>query len=76
MEGGEGSHPLFVTKEYFAKNGGTIAIEQNYSTDDSDFNAQLTSIKAQNPDVILASGYYTEAGLIAKQARQSSMNSW
>src|SRR3954449_2454469 len=27
-------------KEYFAKNGGTIVIEQNYSTDDSDFNAQ------------------------------------
>jgi len=57
-------------KEYFAKNGGTIVLEQNYSTDDSDFNAQLTQIKAQNPDVILASGYYTEAGLIAKQARQ------
>ena len=57
-------------KEYFAKNGGTIVLEQSYSTDDSDFNAQLTTIKAQNPDVILASGYYTEAGLIAKQARQ------
>jgi branched-chain amino acid transport system substrate-binding protein len=57
-------------KEYFAKNGGTIVAEQNYSTDDTDFNAQLTGIKAAAPDCILASGYYTEAGLIAKQARQ------
>lgn len=61
-------------KEYFAKNGGQIVAEQNYSTDDTDFNAQLTGIKATNPDCILVSGYYTEAGLIAKQARQLGLN--
>lgn len=61
-------------KEYFSKNGGTIVAEQNYSTDDTDFNAQLTGIKAAAPDCILASGYYTEAGLIAKQARQLGIN--
>lgn len=57
-------------REHFLKNGGTVVGEQNYSTDDTDFNAQLTGIKAANPDCILVSGYYTEAGLIAKQARQ------
>ena len=61
-------------KEHFAKNGGTVVIEQNYSTDDTDFNAQLTSLKAANPEVIVASGYYTESGLIAKQARQLGIN--
>jgi branched-chain amino acid transport system substrate-binding protein len=61
-------------KEYFTKNGGTVVIEQNYSTDDTDFNAQLTTIKAQSPEVIVASGYYTESGLIAKQARQFGIN--
>ena len=61
-------------KEHFAKNGGAIVAEQNYSTDDADFNAQLTSLKAQNPEVIIASGYYTESGLIAKQARQLGIN--
>jgi branched-chain amino acid transport system substrate-binding protein len=61
-------------KEYFTQHGGTIVAEQNYSTDDTDFNAQLTGIKAANPDCILASGYYTEAGLIAKQARQLGLN--
>ena len=31
---------------------------------DKDFNAQLTAIKAANPDAIFVPGYYTEAGLI------------
>jgi branched-chain amino acid transport system substrate-binding protein len=61
-------------KEYFLKNGGTIVSEQSYSSGDKDFKAQLTSIKASEPDAILASGYYTEAGLIARQARQLGIN--
>ena len=61
-------------KEYFSKNGGTIVSEQSYSSGDKDFKAQLTSIKASEPDAILASGYYTEAGLIARQARQLGIN--
>ena len=61
-------------REYYKQNGGTIVMEQNYSSDDTDFNAQLTSIKATNPECILASGYYTESGLIAKQARQLGLN--
>ena len=57
-------------KEGFTKAGGKIAAEQNYSGGDKDFNAQLTSIKAANPDGIFVPGYYTEVGLIALQARQ------
>jgi branched-chain amino acid transport system substrate-binding protein len=45
-------------------------VEQNYSGGDKDFNAQLTSIKASNPDGIFVPGYYTEVGLIALQAKQ------
>src|SRR5208337_103376 len=50
--------------------GGTIAAEQNYSSGDKDFSAELTAIKAANPDGIFVPGYYTEVGLIALQARQ------
>ncbi len=56
--------------EHFKANGGTIVGEQSYSSGDSDFNAQLTSLKSASPEAILVSGYYTEAGLIARQARQ------
>jgi len=57
-------------KKYFTANGGTIVSEQSYSSGDKDFKAQLTSISASNPDAILVSGYYNEAGLIASQARE------
>jgi branched-chain amino acid transport system substrate-binding protein len=54
--------------------GGTIAAQQNYSSGDKDFSAQLTAIKAANPDAVFVPGYYTEVGLIALQARQLGLN--
>jgi branched-chain amino acid transport system substrate-binding protein len=59
-----------IAKDYLAKNGGTIVKEQSYSSGDKDFRAQLTDLKSANPDVIIITGYYPEASLIAKQARQ------
>ena len=61
-------------KAHFVANGGTIVSEQSYSSGDKDFKAQLTAIKASGPDAIVASGYYTEAGLIALQARELQLN--
>jgi branched-chain amino acid transport system substrate-binding protein len=57
-------------ESYLTKNGGTIVSDQSYSSGDKDFKAQLTSIRASNPQAILVSGYYNEAGLIASQARE------
>ena len=59
-----------IAKDYLTKNGATIVKEQSYSSGDKDFRAQLTDIKAAAPDVIIITGYYPEAALIAKQARQ------
>jgi len=47
-----------------------ILAELNYNTNDQDFSAQLTTVKAHNPDVIFAPGNYTESALIIKQARE------
>ena len=60
-------------KQGFTADGGKIVVEQNYSAGDKDFNAQLTAIKAANPDGIFVPGYYTEVGLIALQARQQGI---
>ena len=57
-------------KENFLKLGGKISAEQKFSSGDKDFRAQLTAIKAANPDAIFVPGYYSEAGLIVKQARE------
>jgi branched-chain amino acid transport system substrate-binding protein len=60
-------------KAEFLKEGGVITGEQSYSGGDKDFSAQLTAIKAGNPDVIFLPAYYTEAPLIIRQARQQGI---
>jgi branched-chain amino acid transport system substrate-binding protein len=57
-------------REPFEAAGGKIVSEQKYSGGDKDFSAQLTAIKAAQPDAIIVPGYYNEAGLIVRQARQ------
>lgn len=57
-------------REEFVKEGGVITGQQSYSGGDKDFSAQLTAVKADNPDVIFLPAYYTEAPLIIRQARQ------
>jgi branched-chain amino acid transport system substrate-binding protein len=54
----------------FKELGGEVVIDQAYSGRDQDFRAQLTAIKARNPQAIFLPGYYNEAGLIARQARE------
>ena len=56
-------------RETFTKNGGTVAIEQKYTEGDKDFRAQLTAIKAAGIEAVFVPGYYTEAALVARQAR-------
>lgn len=53
----------------FQKLGGTIVKEEFYNSGDQQFNGQLTNIKGLNPDGMFLSGYFTEVGLIARQAR-------
>lgn len=57
-------------EETFTKLGGTIVVEQNYQAGEMDFKSQLTEIKNKKPDAIFIPGYYTDVGLIARQARQ------
>jgi branched-chain amino acid transport system substrate-binding protein len=61
-------------KEQFLKNGGQIVAELDFNGGDKDFKAQLTAIKAANPDGVFVPGYYTDAALIAIQARQLGLN--
>lgn len=53
---------------------GTIVDSQSFSEGDKDFNAVLTSFKSKKIDAIYVPGYYTEVGLIIKQARQNGIN--
>jgi branched-chain amino acid transport system substrate-binding protein len=61
-------------QEEFAKAfkgfGGEIVSTQTYQKGDPDFSAQLTKIRAAQPQVIFIPGYYTDVGNIALQARK------
>ena len=57
-------------KQGFTAGGGEIVAEQKFTKDDKDFHAQLTAVKAANPDAIFIPGYYGQVTLIALQARE------
>jgi branched-chain amino acid transport system substrate-binding protein len=58
----------------FTAAGGTIVSKEAYTTNDKDFNAQLTKIKSANPDVIYLPDYYNVVALISKQLRAQGIN--
>ena len=60
-------------KQRFTDDGGEVVIEQKFTEGDKDFNAQLTAIKAAGVEGIFVPGYYTEAALICRQARELDM---
>jgi len=61
-------------RNIFTQMGGEIVEEQKYSAGDKDFKAQLTAIKAKNPEAIFIPGYYTDVNLISIQAREIGLN--
>jgi branched-chain amino acid transport system substrate-binding protein len=54
--------------------GAEIVADERYTSGDIDFRPQLTTIRAANPDAVFVPGYYTEVGLIARQAREKGLN--
>ncbi|MDS0527947.1 ABC transporter substrate-binding protein [Clostridium sp. SHJSY1] len=70
----KGIADTFKTK--FEETGGTVSEFLSYSSDkETDFKAQLTTIKSSNPDIIVLPDYYNVVGLIAKQARGMGIQS-
>jgi len=59
-----------VFKENYETLGGKIVAFETYTTNDKDFSAQLTKIKAAAPDVIFLPNYYSEVPLQVQQAQR------
>jgi branched-chain amino acid transport system substrate-binding protein len=57
-------------EENLKKMGGSIVATESYSNGDVDFKAQLTNMKASQPEALYVPGYYTDVGLVARQARE------
>jgi branched-chain amino acid transport system substrate-binding protein len=57
-------------RQYFADNGKGTLSGVSYSSGDTNFRTQLTEVRMERPDVVFLPGYYTEAALILRQARE------
>jgi branched-chain amino acid transport system substrate-binding protein len=62
---------VFSTK--FKEMGGEIVGTESYSKGDTDFRGQLTALKRNKPEAVFVPGYYTDVGIIARQARELGM---
>ncbi len=61
-------------EQAFKAGGGEIVATEAYEPGKKDFKTQLTKIRGKKPEVLLIPGYYQEAGLIMKQAKQMGFN--
>jgi branched-chain amino acid transport system substrate-binding protein len=59
-----------VFQKKFPEMGGSITTVESYSKGDTDFRAQLTAIKKAKPEAIYVPGYYSDVGVIARQASE------
>jgi len=60
-------------KKAFVDQGGTIVADETYQTNESDFNAILTTVKAADPDVIFCPSSITTATLILPQIKANGI---
>ncbi|HEY0092739.1 MAG TPA: ABC transporter substrate-binding protein, partial [Archangium sp.] len=59
-----------VFSRKFSEMGGALVGNESYSKGDTDFRAQLTALKQLKPEALFVPGYYTDVGIIARQARE------
>jgi len=67
-EGGVGGSSAF--KAQFTQLGGMILLEETYGQGATDVRAQLTKIRAANPDGVIVGSYPPDTVLIMQQARE------
>jgi len=59
-----------VFSQKFTEFGGKVVGDESYSKGDTDFRAQLTALKQLKPEAVFVPGYYTDVGIVARQARE------
>ena len=65
---GRGLADAYATE--VAAAGGTVVDKEQYTGGDAEFKAQLTKIKAANPQMIFLSGYFSDGAKVVAQAKE------
>ncbi|MEJ0098185.1 MAG: branched-chain amino acid ABC transporter substrate-binding protein [Bauldia sp.] len=61
------------TRKFFNQAGGKEVLDDEYNAGEKDYTALVSKLKAANVDVLYVGGYYTEAGLFARQMKDQGM---
>ena len=61
-------------KKKFKAYGGEVVAQESYNAGDTDFAGIITKIQKEDFDVLYLAGYYTECGLIIKQAKEAGVD--
>ncbi|MGE5405959.1 MAG: ABC transporter substrate-binding protein [Candidatus Saccharibacteria bacterium] len=62
-----------IFRSAITSKGGKIVSDESIQKGDKNFAAQVTAIKPTKPDIIVFTGYYTEAALFMKEVRKQGM---
>lgn len=54
--------------------GMEVVADESYGDSDTDFKAQLTNVRGQNPDVLFIPDYYEKVALIAPQVKEAGID--
>jgi branched-chain amino acid transport system substrate-binding protein len=63
-----------VFKDAILAKGGKIVLEDSINDGETDFTAQVTKLKNAKADVLVFTGYYTEAALIMNEVQKQGLN--
>lgn len=63
-----------ATMASFEAAGGTPALYEAYTAGEKDYTALISKLKAEGVSVLYVGGYHTEAGLMARQAKEQGMD--
>jgi branched-chain amino acid transport system substrate-binding protein len=73
LQDGRNAYSLGLSQtfqEAFTRLGGTIVSIEGYSKGDTDFRAPLLAVKNVKPQALYVPGFYSEVGVIARQAQE------
>jgi len=63
-----------ATMAAFEKAGGKPALYEAYTAGEKDYSALISKLKAEGVGVLYVGGYHTEAGLMARQAKEQGLD--
>lgn len=63
-----------VFQEAIKAKGGNIVLEESINDEETDFSAQVTKLKKSGAEVLVFTGYYTEAALIMNEVQKQGFD--